>query len=367
MKFSFAFVFAAAAGVVASAELNLRAAISKLTGSATSQPTDADVRISIHGVVGDLKEEDVEIINESIEKSYNQVYSTVGFSMNSFETEFATSVPGSLGWDPYCRLCPPDVDTVTSVETGTTNTGQLLLGKVQVSWDPFCRLCPPDAAMKNLGDVHKTFENEFCAKLRGSGSDALAKVRECSFSFLDMPGQPEDNLPLQSSSSENTEAQLVLQGAINTDFSDKDLQIIDESIMSAYNEAFASAGFQLDSIHSVADFDLPNHVSWDPYCRLCPPVDAVAKVGSSSKLIVSSAAPLGWDPYCRLCPPADEDANLRTTSSSTFSDSQLAYMHTAFEKTLCIKLQKSGAVNLANVHSCSFRFVLAPISEITTA
>ena len=353
MKFVFAFVFAAAVGD-ASAELNLRAAaFSKLA----SEPVDADARVSIHGIVGDLNKEDVEIINESIEKSYNQVYSTVGYSMNSFKTEISTPIPDSLGWDPRCRLCPPDVDTATE--------GQLLLGKVQVSWDPRCRLCPPDAAVKNLGDIHKTFENEFCAELRGSSSKILAEVRDCSFSFLDMPGQPHDNLPMsiQSSNGENTEVQLVLQGTLG-DLSEKDMEIIDESIVSAYNEAFASAGFKLESVQSVADIELPNNVSWDPRCRLCPPanVDAVSKVGSS-KLIIANAAPLGGDPYCRFCPPGDEDALV----SSKVSDTQLAFMHTAFEKTLCTKLQKSGAVNLANVHSCNFRFVFAPISEVMTA
>jgi hypothetical protein len=356
MKFSAAIVLAAVTSVAA--EKNIR-----VPQSVSNEPTNADVRVTIHGMKGDLSDEDIEIVNQSIVKAYNQAYSTSGYSMNSFTAEVSTPIEDTLGWDPYCRLCPPAKETMVTSKVKTE--GQLFLGRVQVSWDPYCRLCPPDVetTIKNLADMHQTFENKFCAGLRESGSDALTEARDCSFSFLNMPGQAEENLPIvEQSNGQNSEAQLTLQGTLN-DLSEKDLQVLDESIVSAYNEAFSSAGYKLESFKTVADLELPSNVSWDPYCRLCPPDTDAVKVGSA-KLIVASAATLGWDPYCRLCPPA-EDATVAATPE--LSDAKLAFLHTAFEKTLCAKLQNSGEANFANVSGCSFRFVFAPVSEATTA
>jgi hypothetical protein len=355
MKFSSAIVIAAVAGV-ASAEFNLRAAVNKFTSSSSNEPTNAEVRVSIHGMKGDASAGDMEIIHSSIKKAYNHAYQTTGYSMDLFEAQLSAPVPDKVSWDPYCRLCPPEDTMVASSNT----EGQMFLGQVKVSWDPYCRLCPPevDATIKNLGDVHAAFEKEFCAGLRQSGSKNLAHARDCTLSFLDTTGQNEENMPIQSKEGKGrkTETQLTLQGTLHN-FSEKDMEILDEAVIGAYNDAFSSAGYSLGSFVSTADLDIPSKVSWDPYCRLCPPD---ADMAGDAKLIISTAAPLGWDPYCRLCPP-EEGAMV-----ADLSDAKLAFLHTAFENTLCTKLQKSGSANFANVHDCSFRFVYAPVAETTS-
>ena len=405
MKLSAAIVFAAAVASV-SAKKNLR--VPQI--NASNEPTDADARVTIHGTKGDPSDEDIEIVNHSIVKAYNQAYLSSGYSMNYFTTEISTLIE--------------DASMVAAANT----EGQLFLGHVQVSWDPRCRLCPPDVeatrTIKNLGDMHQAFENKFCADLRESGSDVLAEARDCSFSFLNIPGQMEENLPIvEQLSGQNAEVQLTFKGTVNN-LSEKDMQIIDESIVSAYNEAFSSVGYKLKSFKTVADLDFPSSVSWDPTCRLCPP-DAKLSRGKGNgknkptpaptpsppyvdpdcvlpylrscpfcescdcytwdcgpfggdndlinheenngdKLIIASAVSLGWDPRCRLCPPEAEDA-ATVIATPKLSDGKLAFLHTAFEKTLCAKLKNSGEVNFANVHNCSFRFVFSPASEATRA
>jgi hypothetical protein len=56
--------------------------------------------------------------------------------------------------------------------------------------------------------------------------------------------------------------------------------------------------------------------------------------------------------------PADDNA----ITSGNLSDSKLAFLHGAFEKAFCSKLQRSGSDNFANVSDCSFRFVYDPVS-----
>ena len=371
MKFSSTIAFAAITGVV-SADFNLRAAVGKIV-TASDEPTNADVRVSIHGMKGDASAADMEIIYNSIKKAYNQAYETTGYSMDSFKAELSAPVPDKVSWDPTCRLCPPAEELgwdptcrlcppeVKAMFASSKAQGRMFLGQAKVSWDPTCRLCPPEADASVLGGIHAAFEQMFCSSLRQSGSSNLAYAHDCTFSFLDMPGQAGENLPIQSiSEDKKTETQVTLHGTLH-DFSEKDMEIIDEAILSAYNDAFASAGYSLGSLVSTADLDLPSKLSWDPTCRLCPPA------AEKAKLVISTTTPLGWDPYfrpaagslgwdptCRLCPPA-EDAEL--------SDAKLAFLQSAFEKTLCTKLQKSGSANFANVHNCSFRFVYAPVAE----
>ena len=352
MKFSAAIVFAAVTGVTAKKTI-------RIPQSLSIEPTDADVRVTIHGMKADLSDEDLAIVNQSIVKAYNKAYLTSGYSMNTFDAEVSTPLEDPLSWDPTCRLCPPAEESIVAA---AKTEGHLFLGRVQVSWDPTCRLCPPDVetTIKNLGDMHQSFENNFCAGLRESGSDTLAEARDCTFSFLNMPGQAEENLPIvEQSNGQNAEVQLTLQGTLH-DLSEKDMKIIDGSIVSAYNEAFSSAGYKLKSFETVSDIELPSNVSWDPTCRLCPPNTESMRMGSTN-LIVATADTLGWDPTCRLCPPAED------VTVAELSDAKLAFLHTAFEKTFCAKLQKSGSANFANVSGCSFRFVFAPIGEATTA
>ena len=352
MKFSPVLVFASVAGI-ASAEFNLRAAVNKLTMNSSNEPTNAEVRVSIHGMNGEATAADMEIIQSNIEIAYNNAYQTTGYSMESFEAQLSAPVPDNVSWDPRCRLCPPEDATFAASNT----EGQMFLGQVKVSWDPRCRLCPPDTTIKNLGDVHAAFEKDFCAGLRQSGSMNLAHARDCTFSFLDTTAQNEENIPIQSGEGKNkkTETQLTLQGTLHS-FSETDMEILDEAVVAAFNDAFYSAGYSLGSFVSTADLDIPSKVSWDPTCRLCPPD---ADIAGDAKLIIATATPLGWDPSCRLCPPEDG------AMIANLSDAKLAFLHKAFENTLCTKLQKSGSANFANVHDCSFRFVYAPVAELS--
>ena len=63
-----------------------------------------------------------------------------------------------------------------------------------------------------------------------------------------------------------------------------------------------------------------------------------------------------------MCQP-DDDA----PATVVLSDSELAFMHEAFEKSFCTKLRNSGLANFANVHDCSFSFAQTPVGATETA
>jgi hypothetical protein len=62
-------------------------------------------------------------------------------------------------------------------------------------------------------------------------------------------------------------------------------------------------------------------------------------------------------PGCNWCP--NDDAVV-LNDAPILKDSQIAFMHEAFEKFFCTKLQNSGLANFADVHDCSFHFVNSP-------
>ncbi|GAX09991.1 hypothetical protein FisN_11Lh016 [Fistulifera solaris] len=336
----------------ATADFNLRAAANQLLG--VKKTNNADVRVVVHGMKHEATSDDMVLIGKAIKTAYNKVYDTAGYTMDIFKAESAAAVPDFVGLNqPDCRLCPNDDDTM--VLKGTKLNGQMILGYVQVGWtQPDCRLCPNDddvvAAFKSTQELkafHVSFEDEFCALLRQSGSANFAHAHACSFSFLDMPGQPHVSLPMQDKLSKNTEAQVIFRGTLH-ELSESDMNLVDQSVVLAYNEAFSSVGYGLGNFNSVADIDMPNHLA-QPDCRLCPNDDDVMAI-SETKLLVARVTPI-MQPDCRLC-PNDDDA-----LKATVSDEKLAFMHGAFEKALCQKLKNSGSANFANVHDCNFRFV----------
>jgi hypothetical protein len=75
----------------------------------------------------------------------------------------------------------------------------------------------PSKGAVDLGKIHRKFEQKFCADLRASGSANLANARDCSF-FLNMPGQPDQNMPIQVAESFHTGKKSCLHGAVQ-DFS----------------------------------------------------------------------------------------------------------------------------------------------------
>lgn len=362
MKVS-ALALAAVASVASASDFNLRSAAAKFVGaSATADVVDA--RIAVHGLTGEVDDADMVIINQSIVAAYNAAYDAAGFSLTSIETKATATIPDAIQISPECRWCPPDDDM--ALKEGASE-GQLVLARLQVGISPECRWCPPDddarsfKSAADVADVHKTFETAFCAKLRASGSANMISAHTCSLSFLDMPGQPVDSVPIESGDSFN-EAQITLEGTLH-DLRDADFAIIDQSVIAAYNEAFSSAGFGLGSFESVADLEMPVGIS--PECRWCPPDDDMVTATSTATLVLARVAPLGISPECRWCPP-DDDA-VTTATVGAIEDSKLAFMHEAFEKAFCSKLGNSGSANLANVNKCSFRFVYSPAAGAVAA
>ncbi|GAX17040.1 hypothetical protein FisN_5Hu424 [Fistulifera solaris] len=336
----------------ASADFNFRAAANQLLG--TKNADNADVRVVVHGMKHEATADDIAIIGKAVKSAYNKTYGSAGYTMDSFKAESAAAVPELVGLSqPDCRLCPNDDDAMAVKDT--KRNGQMVLGFVQVGWmQPDCRLCPNDddvvAAFKNTQDlkaIHSTFESEFCSLLRESGSANFAHAHACSFSFLDVAGQSHVSLPIQGKPSKNTEAQVILRGALH-DFSEKDMTVVDESIIAAYNEAFSSVGYSLGAFSTVADIDLPAHLE-QPDCRLCPNDDD-ALVVSEAKLLVARVTPV-TQPDCRLCPNDDDSFTVAV------SPEKLAFLHSAFEKSFCQKLKNSGLANFVNVHGCNVRFV----------
>jgi DNA-binding protein YbaB len=265
MKFA-TFAIAALTGT-ASADFNLRAAANKLQRPSSSDPAAA--RVVIHGLTEDASLEDIQIIEKSAIAAYNNAYKTAGYSLKSFEAQLSATVP----------------EDAAALSKQSPEQGLLVLATVQSSWNPDCRFCPPDddasAIKHNLGALHKDFENKLCASLRALGSANLANARDCSFAFLDMPGQSGESLPIEAatltSAGKNMESQVVLHGTLH-DLTKEDQVILDDSILAAYSEAFSKAGYTLASFESVSDTDIDIvgrrwyhwHPSWSssPDCRL---------------------------------------------------------------------------------------------------
>lgn len=358
MKIS-AFAFAALISA-ANADFSLRATASKLLGYDNQASSTAEARVVLHGMKHPATTKDLAIVQDTVIAAYNHAYQAAGYSLVSFHTELATTLPENIGLtQPDCTLCPPDDDFME--ETGLVTNGQLVLASVQLGLkQPDCTLCPPDddvISVEDLTMIHKTFEQTLCAGLRASKSNNFASVRDCSFSFLDMPGQPVTDLPVQHTSlpaGPTNEAQIMVHGLLR-DISEADMVTMGKAAEAAYNQVFATlTGMTLAGVRMVANIDIP--VDWNnwsqPDCTLCPPDDDKLKMASGeSKLVVARVESFGWSqPDCTLCPP-DDDAFLPIT------DDTLAVLHQAFENTFCKMLQKSGRHNLAAVHDCAFRFV----------
>jgi len=373
MKFN-AVVLAMLATSVSAADFSLRAAANKLLGTTESTAAHStESRMIVQGLLHAASEEDLEIIGKSAIAAYNKVYGPYGHSIQAFKTSTSVTVSQIPGIsDPSCgALCNPNDDAVA-----TKGQTEIVFGRVSqipgIS-DPSCgALCNPndDATFvelngAQLADVHKSFEDKFCAKLRSSGSANLANAKGCAFAILDVPGQA-DFVPIESAyastNGQSTEGQIVLQGLLN-DLSESDMKLIDESVMAAYDDAFAKVGFKLklSSKTSVGVSQIPG-IS-DPSCgALCNPNDDMTLGESQIVFSRVSQIPGISDPSCgALCNPNDDVivVNLKET--------ERAYMHKAFEKAFCAKLQNSGVANFANAHGCTFRFVYDPVGDAKTA
>ena len=212
-------------------------------------------------------------------------------------------------------------------------------------------------------EVHKTFEEGFCSKLRASGSANLANAKDCSFSILanseaaatsfveriwywptDIACNacpPDDDLMANTNlavigygSNHANEAQVSFRGVLEKEMTPQDSKILRHSIMSAYNDAFSSTGYSLTNFAERIWY-WPTDIA----CNACPPDDDI-----------SATMPTAFT--ATVVPTGDNKSGIKA--------SQLQFMHTAFEKAFCAKLQNSGAAIFANVHDCTFEFVSNP-------
>jgi hypothetical protein len=146
---------------VAYVDFNLGATANKFLQ--TPSTDIADARFVIRGLIGDASAEDIEIIGKSVVFAYNSAY------------EMTPGRPQlSQTWSTGCRTEASALPTtrLLSRRTPTSSVNLSSLVDIHVSWKPECRLCPPDddsSVTKKNGDVHKTFEEPFCASLHASG------------------------------------------------------------------------------------------------------------------------------------------------------------------------------------------------------
>ena len=348
----------------ASDHFNLRAAANRLLGNKSSDPAEA--RVMVHGLLHETSVEDLSIINESVIVAYNSAYSATGYSFTALETKASVSGPDNVDrWSPNfwpgCRFWCPNDDALA--DSNTDAQAQLIFVEVMPVGPPGNKAAIQSVEMQDLhlGDIHKKFEENFCGLLRASGSANLVSASQCSLSFLETPGHTA-SVPVESAYSSNNgeieEAQVVLHGTLH-DFSEKDYAVIDTAIVAAYNEAFAETGYAASSFKAVGDMNMSNDDDNTLMVNAATMISAQweTKASVSGSNNVGRWSPNFW-PGCRFWCPNDDA--LAASNSPMLKDSDMAFLHEAFEKTFCSKLQNSGLANFANVNNCSFRFVNSP-------
>jgi hypothetical protein len=347
MKFT-AFALSTLVSLASASDFNLRAAANRLlAGNKSSDPAEA--RVMVHGLLHETSAEDLSIISKSVVAAYNSAYSATGYSFTAMEIKASISGPDNIDWWgpnfwPGCRWCPND-DALA--DSNADAQAQLIFVEVNAAIQ--------SAAMQDLhlGDIHKKFEETFCGLLRASGSTNLASASQCSLSFLETPGHTA-SVPVESAYSSNNgeaeEAQVVMHGTLH-DLSEKDYAVIDTTIVAAYNEAFTKTGYATSSFKVVADIKMPNND------------DNALMINAATMVSAQWWGPNFW-PGCRWCP--NDDA-ITLSNYPILKDSDMAFMHQAFEKTFCSMLQNSGLANFANVNNCSFRFVNIPTDVVVEA
>jgi hypothetical protein len=338
MKFT-ALAFATLATLASARDFNLRAAANRLLGGESSDPADA--RIIVHGLLNDASAEDLKIISKSAVAAYNSAYSAAGHSLTALKTKISIPVPDKVGIWSDCRWCSSD-DAVTLADSNTQ--GELVFVEIMTGGsakhDAATSLQTKAFNFVNFEDIHKTFEDDFCWLLRVSGSANLANARDCSFSFLETPGKSElvpSESAYASTNGDATEAQVIIHGTLH-DFTKKEFSLINKSIILAYSEAYTNAGYTISEFEASNVIDMPE--------TGCMMVNAAKMV------------------FARIRPGSTPDDD---NTAVVLKDSQIAFMHDAFEKAFCTKLQNSGLANFASAHDCSFRFVYSPVGGAESA
>jgi hypothetical protein len=139
--------------------------------------------VMMRGILHDFSYDDIALINKSVQEAYNDAFSTVGYSLGSFEAVNYLDVFAGCWWPgctSECRLCPNDDDMASLGEA------KLIVAKMA----PLCpndNVGPPAVNKAKLEFIHEAFEKALCAKLANSGSANFANVQGCSFSMVTDP------------------------------------------------------------------------------------------------------------------------------------------------------------------------------------
>jgi hypothetical protein len=140
------------------------------------------------------------------------------------------------------------------------------------------------------------------------------------------------------SSSDPAEARVVIHG-LTEDASLEDIEMIENSAIAAYNNAYKTAGYSLKSFEAQLSATVPEDAA------------ALSKQSPEQDQLVLATVQSSWNPDCRFCPPDDDASAIKHN---------LGALHKDFENKLCASLRALGSANLANARDCSFAFLDMP-------
>jgi hypothetical protein len=181
------------------------------------------------------------------------------------------------------------------------------------------------------------FQHQVCQNLRSSGVAALRQAKDCSFFILETPMETSAQQALSTTTSTSSssleslcidgqkkgQAAVILTNTLVLDLTYNDAVLLQDSVKTAYNQAFARAGQTLDSFSALTA--------------------TVAAAGADTTVVVGE--------YNQVCTP--EDPSLKLISSSP-TPQELAQMQFEFESTLC-DLIRSGPDTFRFVTHCAYR------------
>ena len=284
-------------------------------------------------------------INESIVTAFNDVYTpATGASIALFFEPTLGSGCGGWGchgyndddpnhrknrwWDVF-HWGSYDDDNSALSDAHDNNNSILMRGSMQAATTTTTTKFPTvlQGATK-LRLVHSNFEDMLCGLLNASGSSNLAKANGCTVSFVHKPIQADDIICNSGEDTKAVDTQFIMQGS-QYDLSLEDIDLIDKSIVAAYNEAFVPAGKAMTHFQTTGQA-----------VGFADDVDDDSVLGDS-KLLTGRFEP--------LCPNGDDDDDV--------PPSKLELMQSAFEQSICRKLVNSGNTNsnFANIDGDRFR------------
>jgi len=202
--------------------------------------------------------------------------------------------------------------------------------------------------------IHSNFVKHACKQLKRSGSANLASIQECNIVFLDTTGRNGFNAEAETG---KHKGQITVKG-LRKRASAKDLQIISEEAVKAYNQIFMPARYSLDVFTTSVAAPLSDGES-----QLFM-VEFQQNVGDDCRGCVSNS--FARPCWFRFDLPSHTDTHLFRSGQPPDDDAvvvgakQLKVMHANFEKAFCGMLQHSDKGNLVNAHDCAFHFVIDP-------